>query len=60
MLPAADFLHAVGHSCEPNVIFDMSSHDRSKWHVRAVQLIEQGTARKLRHRHLHAAYSDKL
>ncbi|KIM82932.1 hypothetical protein PILCRDRAFT_7382 [Piloderma croceum F 1598] len=33
----------VAHSCEPNIAFDLSSHDRSKWHVRAVQDIELGS-----------------
>jgi hypothetical protein len=43
-----DFLSEVAHSCEPNIAFDLSSCDRSKWHVRAVQNIELGTPREFR------------
>lgn len=37
----------VNHSCEPNVVFDLSSSDTSKWHVRALKPIEEGDKRKL-------------
>lgn len=36
----------VNHSCEPNVVFDLSSKDASKWHIRALQDVGVGTARK--------------
>ena len=32
----------VNHSCEPNVVVDVSSSDRRKWHVRAVKDIHVG------------------
>ncbi|TFY72938.1 hypothetical protein EVG20_g98 [Dentipellis fragilis] len=32
----------VNHSCEPNVAFDLSSPDRSKWHARALKPIRAG------------------
>jgi len=32
----------INHSCEPNVAFDLSSNDRSKWHVRALREIHIG------------------
>ncbi|KIJ53160.1 hypothetical protein M422DRAFT_73965 [Sphaerobolus stellatus SS14] len=32
----------VNHSCEPNVAFDLSSSDSSKWHLRALKEIEAG------------------
>ena len=57
-LHAIDFLLEVTHSCEPNVAFDMSSRDRSQWHVRAVQAIEQGTPRKfINHPLVHVIFS---
>ncbi|KAJ7050520.1 hypothetical protein C8F01DRAFT_1178633 [Mycena amicta] len=37
-----DFVY-VNHSCEPNVVFDLSDKDRTKWQVRAVQDIETGS-----------------
>ncbi|KAJ7880325.1 hypothetical protein B0H14DRAFT_1572916 [Mycena olivaceomarginata] len=33
----------VNHSCEPNIVFDLSSADSSKWHVRALKDIEAGS-----------------
>ncbi|KDR67984.1 hypothetical protein GALMADRAFT_257533 [Galerina marginata CBS 339.88] len=32
----------VNHSCEPNVAFDLSSAEQSKWHVRALRAIKPG------------------
>ncbi|KAF9646241.1 hypothetical protein BDM02DRAFT_3189035 [Thelephora ganbajun] len=32
----------VNHSCEPNIAFDFSSKDTSRWHVRASRPIKQG------------------
>ncbi|KAF8196736.1 hypothetical protein K438DRAFT_1906208 [Mycena galopus ATCC 62051] len=39
----SDFVFA-DHSCEPNVVFDLSSADPRQWHVRAVKDIEAGSA----------------
>ncbi|TFK39415.1 hypothetical protein BDQ12DRAFT_681748 [Crucibulum laeve] len=33
----------INHSCEPNVAFDLSSADRTKWNLRALKRIEPGT-----------------
>ncbi|KAJ7695087.1 hypothetical protein B0H17DRAFT_930971 [Mycena rosella] len=33
----------VNHSCEPNVVFDLSSADRANWHVRALKDIDAGS-----------------
>lgn len=35
-------LPPVNHSCEPNVVFDLSSKDVLQWHLRAVRLIKPG------------------
>ncbi|PPQ66670.1 LOW QUALITY PROTEIN: hypothetical protein CVT26_009424 [Gymnopilus dilepis] len=37
----SDFLY-VNHSCDPNIAFDLSSSDTSKWHVRALRPIADG------------------
>ncbi|KAJ3489644.1 hypothetical protein NLI96_g1966 [Meripilus lineatus] len=37
----SDLVYA-NHSCEPSVYFDLSSPDRSRWHVRAARRIEKG------------------
>ncbi|THH19442.1 hypothetical protein EW146_g1729 [Bondarzewia mesenterica] len=34
----------VNHSCQPNVAFDMSSPDETKWHARALEPIRSGEA----------------
>jgi hypothetical protein len=39
-------LFTVNHSCEPNVAFDLSSPNASKWHVRALKSIQPGDTRK--------------
>lgn len=36
----------VNHSCEPNVVFDLSADDMFDWHVQAMTSIEVGTVRK--------------
>jgi hypothetical protein len=33
----------INHSCEPNVAFDLSSPDSSKWHIKALKRLEAGT-----------------
>ncbi|KAJ7636069.1 hypothetical protein DFH06DRAFT_1219893 [Mycena polygramma] len=38
----SDFLY-VNHSCEPNVVFDLSSSDPAEWHVRALKKIDAGS-----------------
>jgi len=43
LLLAIEMLFIVNHSCEPNVAFDLSSPDPSKWHIRALECIEVGT-----------------
>ncbi|KAF8899614.1 hypothetical protein CPB84DRAFT_1924377 [Gymnopilus junonius] len=37
----SDFVY-INHSCEPNVAFDLSSLDRSKWHLRALKPVSPG------------------
>jgi len=32
----------VNHSCEPNVVLDLSSKDMSQWHMRALRQIRPG------------------
>ncbi|KAF8159803.1 hypothetical protein B0H34DRAFT_418720 [Crassisporium funariophilum] len=39
----SDFVYA-NHSCGPNIVFDMSSHDPSEWHLRALKRIVPGDA----------------
>ncbi|KAJ7113714.1 hypothetical protein C8R43DRAFT_1099525 [Mycena crocata] len=38
----SDFLY-VNHSCDPNIAFDLSSEDATKWHVRALKNIDAGS-----------------
>jgi len=38
----------VNHSCEPNVAFDLTSPDRSKWHLKALHHIKEGEMSKCR------------
>ncbi|KAJ7355577.1 hypothetical protein DFH08DRAFT_852857 [Mycena albidolilacea] len=38
----SDFVF-VNHSCEPNIVFDLSSADPSEWHVRTLKDIEVGS-----------------
>ncbi|PPQ79677.1 hypothetical protein CVT25_003251 [Psilocybe cyanescens] len=39
----SDLLY-VNHSCEPNVAFDLSSSDQTKWHLKALKPINAGDA----------------
>lgn len=39
---ADDLFYPVNHSCEPNVVFDLSSKDMSHWHLRALREIKAG------------------
>ncbi|KAK7031390.1 hypothetical protein R3P38DRAFT_2923279 [Favolaschia claudopus] len=39
----SDFVF-VNHSCEPNVVFDLSSPDAREWHIRALKDIEVGSS----------------
>lgn len=36
------FCHPVNHSCEPNVVLDLSSKDMSRWNMRALRQIKPG------------------